>query len=189
MSSALVRREESDSIVLKVVCKEYLPRCILQSFPGLCLIITYFHSYWLGLPNIIASTDVSSFKKFKFKIHMSHQRLRILHRTTSSLKSVVFFWWVENLATHIHDWWCGKVKMNANVFQVKKTYVPYCFTFLKYFSHSHIFSFFSFWPHFAECGILIPYKRWSLRSLQWKQEALTTGLPGKSLFIFYYMLK
>ena len=27
-------------------------------------LITYFHSYWLGLPNIIASTDVSSFKKF-----------------------------------------------------------------------------------------------------------------------------
>ena len=141
------------------MCKEYLPRCILQSFPGLCLIITYFHSYWLGLPNIIASTDVSSFKKFKFKIHMLHQRLRILHRTTSSLKSVVFFWWVENLATHIHDWWCGKVKMNANVFQVKKTYVPYFFIFLKYFSHSHIFSFFFFF-------LATLRRMWDLNSLQ-----------------------
>ena len=109
--------------------------------------------YGLFLKGFQDFPDVSSLKKFKFKIHMSDQRLRILHRTTSSLKSVVFFWWVENLATHIHDWWCGKVKMNANVFQVKKTYVPYFFIFFKYFSHSHIFSYFSFWPHHAACGI------------------------------------
>ena len=59
------------------------------------------------------------------------------------------------------------------------------FQFFHIFANTCFFVLF-FWPLIAACGILVPWTGIKHVPLHWEHGVLTVGLPGKSLFLFFY---
>ena len=76
------------------------------------------------------------------------------------------------------------VSRGSHLLRVFHEHIDSVYYFFKLIS---FFFFFFFWPHWVACGILVLQSGSNSCPLQWKYRVLTTGPPGKSIYLLFIL--